>query len=67
MEAISRHHWEVIRVLFGEVFGVRKKLSIGVLDGAWGMVNPFMHGRMPRFMICLVLGSERIRLLDLKT
>ena len=67
MEAISRHHWEVIRVLFDEVFGVRKKLSIGVFDGEWGMVNPFMYGWMPRFVICLVLGSEPIQLLTLKT
>ena len=67
MEAISRHHWEVIRVLFGEVFGVRKKLSIGVFDGEWGMVNPFMYGWMPEFVICLVLGSEPLWLLVLIT
>ena len=67
MEAISRHHWEVIRVLFGEVFEVQKKLSIGVFDGEWGMVNPLMYGWMPGFVICLVLGSEPIRLLALKT
>ena len=67
MEAIFRHHWEVIRALSDVVFGVRKKLSIGVFDGEWGMVNPFMYRGMPGFVICQVLGSVPLRLLVLKT
>ena len=67
MEAISHHHWDVIRALSGEVFGVRKKLSIGVFDGERGMVNPFMYEGMPEFVICLVLGSVPLRLLILIT
>ena len=58
-----RHHWEAIQVLSGVVFGVRKKLSIRVFDGEWGMVNPFMYGGMPEFVICRVLGSVPLRLL----
>ena len=65
MKAISRHYCEVIQALFGVVFGVRKKLLIGVSDGEWGMVIQFMYEGMPGFVICLGLGSVPLRFLVL--